>query len=41
MNFLLMNYVHKPAHLKGQWMASISNHVLCFTYMKAVFNTLL
>jgi hypothetical protein len=39
--FLLMNYVRRPAHLKGQWMASVSNHVLCFTYFKAVVNTLL
>eukprot|EP00879_Flechtneria_rotunda_P004438 GHRR01004689.1.p1 GENE.GHRR01004689.1~~GHRR01004689.1.p1 ORF type:complete len:1077 (+),score=332.23 GHRR01004689.1:2028-5258(+) len=41
MNFLLMNYVRKPQHLKGQWMAQVSNHILTFTYMKAVFNTLL
>ncbi len=41
MNFLLMNYVHKPSHLKGLWFASISNHILAFTYMKAVANTLL
>jgi hypothetical protein len=36
LNVLLMNYVRKPSHLKGQWMAATSNHVLCFTYMKAV-----
>lgn len=41
MNFLLMNYVRHPRHLKGQWLAQISNHILTFTYMKAVFNTLL
>lgn len=40
-NFLMMNYVRKPSHLKGQWFGSISNHILCFTYMKAVFNTVL
>ena len=38
---VLMNYVRRPAHLKGQWMAQVSNHVLTFTYMKAVANTLL
>ena len=32
-NFLLMNYVRRPAHLRGQWMASVSNHVLCFTWV--------
>lgn len=41
MNFALMNYVRNPRHLKGQWLAQISNHLLTFTYMKAVFNTLL
>jgi len=41
MNFLLMNYVRTPRHLKGLWMAQISNHILCFTYIKAVINTLL
>jgi hypothetical protein len=41
LNFALMNFVRTPGHLKGQWMASISNHILTFTYMKAVFNTLL
>jgi hypothetical protein len=34
MNVLLMNYVRKPQHSKGQWMANVSNHILCFTYMK-------
>jgi hypothetical protein len=33
--------VRKPQHMKGQWMAQVSNHILTFTYMKAVFNTLL
>lgn len=41
LNFLLMNYVRKPQHLKGHWMAQMSNHILCFTYIKAVANTLL
>ena len=36
-----MNYVRRPAHLRGQWMAQVSNSVLCFTYVKAVINTLL
>jgi hypothetical protein len=39
--FLVMNYVRKVAHLKGNWFASISNYILCFTYFKAVVNTLL
>jgi hypothetical protein len=30
-NFLVMSYVRQPGHLKGQWLAGISNHVLCFT----------
>ncbi|WIA20938.1 hypothetical protein OEZ85_005279 [Tetradesmus obliquus] len=41
LNFALMNFVRTPRHLKGQWMASVSNHILTFTYMKAVANTLL
>jgi hypothetical protein len=41
LNFLLMNYVRRPSHLRGQWMSAVSNHVLSFTYFKAVVNTLL
>jgi hypothetical protein len=41
LNYMLMNYVRKPQHLKGQWLAQVSNHILCFTYIKAVANTLL
>lgn len=41
LNWMLMNYVRKPQHMKGQWMAQVSNHILCFTYIKAVSNTLL
>jgi hypothetical protein len=39
--FLVMNYVRKLAHLKGNWFATVSNYILCFTYFKAVVNTLL
>lgn len=41
LNWMLMNYVRKPQHMKGQWLAQVSNHILCFTYIKAVLNTLL
>jgi hypothetical protein len=41
MNFAVQNFAREKAHLRGQWLASISNQVLCFTYIKAVCNTLL
>ncbi|KAF8062642.1 VHA-F [Scenedesmus sp. PABB004] len=41
LNFALMNYARTPRHVRGQWMAQVSNHILTFTYMKAVANTLL
>jgi hypothetical protein len=31
----------KPEHLMGLWLANLSNFILCFTYFKAVINTLL
>ncbi len=31
----------KPDHAIGLWLANLSNSILCFTYFKAIFNTLL
>jgi hypothetical protein len=31
----------KPEHTTGLWLANLSNFILCFTYFKAIFNTLL
>ena len=31
----------KAEHLTGLWLANLSNSILCFTYVKAIFNTLL
>ena len=41
MNYAVQNFARERAHLRGQWLASVSNQLLCFTYIKAVVNTLL
>jgi hypothetical protein len=41
LSFAVQNYARERGHLRGQWLASVSNQVLCFTYIKAVANTLL
>eukprot|EP00879_Flechtneria_rotunda_P011197 GHRR01011695.1.p1 GENE.GHRR01011695.1~~GHRR01011695.1.p1 ORF type:complete len:695 (+),score=198.24 GHRR01011695.1:342-2426(+) len=40
-NFLVMNYFHVAEHMRGIWMANVSNYLLTFTYAKAIVNTLL
>eukprot|EP00775_Hariotina_reticulata_P006654 gene6654-6879_t len=40
-NFLVQNYFHVAEHMRGIWMANISNYLLSFTYAKAITNTLL
>ncbi len=31
----------RPEHLTGLWLANLSNSILCFTYFKAIVNTML
>uniref|UniRef100_A0A383V9F4 Glycosyltransferase 2-like domain-containing protein n=1 Tax=Tetradesmus obliquus TaxID=3088 RepID=A0A383V9F4_TETOB len=40
-NFVVMNYFHVAEHMRGIWMANVSNYLLSFTYAKAIANTLL
>ncbi|KAI8463876.1 MAG: nucleotide-diphospho-sugar transferase [Monoraphidium minutum] len=40
-NFLVQNYFHVGDHMRGIWMANVSNVLLSFTYSKAILNTLL
>ncbi|GBF89253.1 six-hairpin glycosidase [Raphidocelis subcapitata] len=40
-NFLVQSYFHVADHMRGIWMAQLSNQLLCFTYFKAILNTLL
>jgi hypothetical protein len=35
-----MNYFHVADHMRGLWMANVSNYLLCFTYSKAIINVL-
>jgi hypothetical protein len=41
MCYAVQNYARERSHLRGQWLASVSNQLLCFRYIKAVVNTLL
>ena len=36
-----MNYFHVADHMRGLWMANVSNYLLTFTYFKAITNTML
>lgn len=40
-NTVVMNYFHVAEHMRGSWMANVSNYLLAFTYAKAITNTLL
>jgi len=37
----LSGFARRPAHSRGVWLSGISNHLLAFTFAKAVANTLL
>jgi hypothetical protein len=39
--FVVQNYFHVGDHVRGIWLAQVSNYLLCFTYAKAITNTLL
>lgn len=40
-NSAVMNYFHVAEHMRGSWMAKVSNYLLAYTYAKAIGNTLL
>lgn len=40
-NALVMNYFHVAEHMRGTWMANVSNYLLTYTYTKAISNTIL
>lgn len=40
-NSAVMNYFHVAEHMRGSWMATVSNYLLAYTYGKAIGNTLL
>lgn len=40
-NSAVMNYFHVAEHMRGTWMAQVSNYLLAYTYSKAITNTLL
>jgi hypothetical protein len=38
---LLTGFCREPGQMRSMWLAAVSNHVLCFTFLKAIVNTLL
>lgn len=40
-NSIVMNYFHVAEHMRGTWMANVSNYLLTYTYAKAITNTIL
>ena len=36
----VMNYFHVADHMRGLWMANVSNYLLAYTYSKAILNIL-
>lgn len=40
-NTVVMNYFHVAEHMRGCWMANVSNYLLAYTYAKAISNTIL